>query len=162
MRASIAGAQFEHQRGVDDVLAGRAPMHVARGCRIGLGDLGGQRVDQRDGDVAGGRGRLGQRREVVALGLGGSAIRSAGERGMTPTAASARASATSKSSMRCNRARSSRMARMAALEISGVSSEEGASGLVMAVRRGETPIAACRPPPTPGDRLQDHPLGRRF
>ena len=39
---------------------------------------------------------------------------------MTPTAASARASAASKSSMRCSRARSSMMARIAALENSGV------------------------------------------
>ena len=28
------GAQLEHQRGVDDVLAGRAPMHVARRLRV--------------------------------------------------------------------------------------------------------------------------------
>ena len=50
---------------------------------------------------------------------------------MIPTAASARASATSTSSMRCSRARSSRMARIAALEISGVNSEDAVSALVI-------------------------------
>jgi hypothetical protein len=39
---------------------------------------------------------------------------------MTPSAACARTSATSKSSIRCTRARSSTMARIAALEIIGV------------------------------------------
>ena len=43
---------------------------------------------------------------------------------MTPTAASARASAASKSSMRCSRARSLMMARIAALAYSGVMSWE--------------------------------------
>ena len=61
-------AQLEHERGVDDVLAGRAPVHVARRARIGLGDLGGERIDQRDGDIAGGGGRFAQRRDVVAFG----------------------------------------------------------------------------------------------
>ena len=65
------GAQFEHQRGVDDVLAGRAPVHVARGLGIGLGDLGGERLDQRDRDVAGGDRRFAERGEVVALGAAG-------------------------------------------------------------------------------------------
>ncbi len=46
------GAQLQHQRGVDDVLAGGAPMHVAGGRGIGLGHLGGECVDQRDGDIA--------------------------------------------------------------------------------------------------------------
>ena len=64
-------AQLEHERAVDDVLAGGAPMDVARRCRIGLGDLGGERIDQRDGDIAGGRRGLAQRREVVAVGAGG-------------------------------------------------------------------------------------------
>ena len=59
-----AGAQAEHGAGIDDVLAGRAPMHVARRLGIHLGDVGRQRLDQRDGEVAGpGRG-LGQRGEV--------------------------------------------------------------------------------------------------
>jgi hypothetical protein len=40
------------------------------------------------------------------------------------------------------------MARIAALESSGVSSEEGISGLVMAVA-GPTPLAACKPPANP-------------
>jgi hypothetical protein len=64
-------AQLEHERVVDDILAGRPPMHVARRCRIGLGDLDGERVDQRDGDIAGGHSRFAQRREVVAFGAGG-------------------------------------------------------------------------------------------
>ena len=59
-----AGAQAEHGAGIDDVLAGRAPMHIARGFGIHLGDVGRQRLDERDGEVAGpGRG-LGQRGEV--------------------------------------------------------------------------------------------------
>jgi len=61
-------AQLEHERAVDDVLAGRSPVYVARRAWIGLGDLGGERIDQRDGDIAGGRGRFAQRREVVAFG----------------------------------------------------------------------------------------------
>jgi hypothetical protein len=65
------GAQVEHESAVDDVLACCSPMHVAGRGRIGLGDLGGQRVDQRDGDIAGGHGRFAQRREVVAFGAGG-------------------------------------------------------------------------------------------
>ena len=81
-------AQLEHERGVDDVLAGRAPMHVARGRRIGLGDLGGERVDQRDGDIAGGDGRFAQRGEVVAFGPAASAIGSTASAGTMPTAAS--------------------------------------------------------------------------
>ena len=64
-------AQLEHERAVDDVLAGGPPMDVARRCRIGLGDLGGERIDQRDGDIAGGHRGLAQRREVVAVGAGG-------------------------------------------------------------------------------------------
>ncbi len=59
-----AGAQAEHGGGVDHVLAGRAPMHVARGVGIHLGDIGGQRLDEGDREIAGpGRG-LGQGGEV--------------------------------------------------------------------------------------------------
>ena len=74
------GTQLEHQRGVDDVLAGRPPMHVRRGCRIGLGDLGSERIDQRSGDVAGRRGFLAERLDVVALGAGGGGDLVGGER----------------------------------------------------------------------------------
>ena len=72
--------ELEHQRGVDDVLAGRAPMHVARGRCVGLGDLGGERLDQRNGDIAGGDGCFAQRLNVVALRLGGIGDLVAGER----------------------------------------------------------------------------------
>ena len=51
--------------------------------------------------------------------------------GMTPTAASARASAASKSSMRCSRARSVMRARIAALAYSGVMSREVIGGSVI-------------------------------
>ena len=50
--------------GIDDVLAGRAPMHIARGLGIRLGDVGRQRLDERDREVAGPRRGLGQRGEV--------------------------------------------------------------------------------------------------
>ena len=63
------GAQFEHQRGVDDVLAGRAPMHVAGGIGIDLGDFVGQRFHQRYRHVAGLHRLFGERREIVAVGL---------------------------------------------------------------------------------------------
>jgi hypothetical protein len=57
--------------------------------------------------------------------------------GITARAASARASAASKSSMRWSWARSSTMARIAALEISGVSSGEGFRGLLMEQNAGQ-------------------------
>ena len=59
-----AGAQAEHGAGVDDVLAGRAPMHIARGLGIRLGDVGRQRLDQRDGEIAGPRRGVGQGGQV--------------------------------------------------------------------------------------------------
>ena len=109
------GAQFKHQRGVDDILAGGAPMHETGRRRVAGGDRLRQRLDHGDGDVAGGRRRLDQRRDVVVLGVAGLADDGRAGRRMTPTAASARASAPSKSSMRCSRARSLMMARIAAL-----------------------------------------------
>ena len=47
-----------------DILAGRAPMHIARGVRVGLGDTGGQRLDQGDREIAGSRCGLGQGGEI--------------------------------------------------------------------------------------------------
>ena len=54
------GAQGQHCGGIDHVLAGGAPMHIARGIGVGLGDRGGQRLDQRDREIAGPRRGLGQ------------------------------------------------------------------------------------------------------
>ena len=59
-----AGAKAEHGAGIDDVLAGRAPMDIARRFGIHFGDVGGQRLDERDRKVAGPGGGLGQRGEV--------------------------------------------------------------------------------------------------
>ena len=52
---------------------------------------------------------------------------------MVPTAACARASASSKSSMRCMRARSLRISRIAALETRGVSSAEQKTAIYKAL-----------------------------
>ncbi len=49
---------LQHQAGVDDVLAGRAPMHVARGVLVVPCDGGRQLLDQRNGEIA----RAGRRR----------------------------------------------------------------------------------------------------
>jgi len=98
------GAQAEHGRGIDDVLAGGAPMHIARGVGVGFARPGAEvsaftrgiaRLPLR---VAGPRP---QRGEFERLGLQAFAIGAAALAGMTPTAASARASAASKSSMCC-------------------------------------------------------------
>ena len=64
-------AQLKHHRGVDDVLAGGAPMDVAGGLLAALADFGGQGVDQRDGEIAGDDGRLAQRGEIVVPDLAG-------------------------------------------------------------------------------------------
>ncbi len=139
-----AGAQLEHQRAVDQVLGAGAPVHEAGGIGVGLGDLFGERRHQRRRDVAGAGGGLAQRREIIAFGLAGSADPVDALAGITATAASARASATSKSSMRCRWARSSTIARIAALEISGVSSEEGFKALVMEQNAGTAIMATCQ------------------
>ena len=47
-----------------DILAGRAPMHIARGVGVRLGDLRGQRLDQGDREIAGARRGLGQCGEI--------------------------------------------------------------------------------------------------
>ena len=130
--ASMRGAQFEHQRGVDHVLRARAPMHERGRVGVGLGDLGGERVDQR-------QRRCCRRRAPRPPAPRGRSARRwrrrrsdrPRRRGITPTAASARASAASKSSMRCTRAPSSTTARMATLENIGSSRDDGASASVM-------------------------------
>ncbi len=66
-----SGTQLEHQGGVEDVLGARSPAHVGGGGGVGLGHLGGERVDERDGDVAGRDRLLAQRFNIVALHLGG-------------------------------------------------------------------------------------------
>ena len=64
-------AQLEHHGGVNDVLAGRAPVDVA-GCLLAaLADLGDQRVNQRGCEVARDDGAFRQRCEVVVPGLAG-------------------------------------------------------------------------------------------
>ena len=99
-------AQLQHEPGVDDVLAGRAPVHVAARLGVGGGDAARQRGDQRNREVAG-VARLARQRGDVEI-VGAAALRRSQRgrgRGMTPTVASARASAASKSSIRCTRAR---------------------------------------------------------
>src|SRR3977135_3012300 len=125
-----AVAQFEHQGGVDHVLRAGAPMHEAGRVLVLLGDLGGERRHQWNEDIAGGGRRGGDGREVETLDLAGTRVLTSG--GLPPAAASARASAASKSSMRWRRARSSTIARMAALENMGISRGEGARGSDMA------------------------------
>ena len=73
-------AQVEHERSVDDVLATGAPVHPAGRGRVGLGDLGAERLDQRDRDIAGDDRLLTQRLNVVALGFGGIGDLVAGQR----------------------------------------------------------------------------------
>ncbi len=55
-----ARAKGEHGGGVDHVLAGGAPVHIARGVRVSPGDVGGQRLDEGDGEIAGPRRGLGE------------------------------------------------------------------------------------------------------
>ena len=56
--------QGQHRGGIDDVLAGRAPMHIARGVGVGPRDIGCQRLDERDREIAGPRRSIRQRGEV--------------------------------------------------------------------------------------------------
>jgi len=46
--------------GIDHVLAGGAPVHIARRIDVGLGDIGGERLDEGDREIAGARRGLGQ------------------------------------------------------------------------------------------------------
>ncbi len=66
------GAQLQHRAGIDDVLAGGAPVHPARGGIVVRGHLRGQRLDQRNGGIAGQRRGLRQRGPVVVLHIAGS------------------------------------------------------------------------------------------
>ena len=66
-----ARAQAQHPCGIDHVLAGRAPMHIARGLRVGFRDMGGQRFDQGNGEVARTRRGLGQASEIEGFGPAG-------------------------------------------------------------------------------------------
>ena len=70
-----AGPQFEHERAVDQILGAGAPVHVAGGFGVGLGDLAGERRHQRGRDIAGALGGFAQRREIVAFGLAGATDR---------------------------------------------------------------------------------------
>ena len=66
-----AGAQGQHGRGIDHVLAGRAPMHEAGGVLVGPGDLCRERLDERNSQIAGPRGSFGERCEIEGIGLAG-------------------------------------------------------------------------------------------
>jgi hypothetical protein len=70
------GAKLQHERGVEHVLAGRAPVHVARRLRIGRGHARGEMTDERDGGVAGPRRLPRDRFQVEVLGPGRVANRS--------------------------------------------------------------------------------------
>ena len=68
----VYAALGEHGRAIDDVLAGGAPMHIARGFRRGLGNFCGERLHQRNGEIAGMGGSLGQGIEIDQSGLAGA------------------------------------------------------------------------------------------
>ena len=46
-------------------------MHIARGVGVGLGDVGGERLDQGDREIAGSGRGLGQGGEIERSGLAG-------------------------------------------------------------------------------------------
>ena len=64
-------AELQHHRGVDDVLAGGAPVDVARGLGVALGDLVGQRLDHRHGERGGAARRLDELRGIVERRIAG-------------------------------------------------------------------------------------------
>ncbi|OIQ74173.1 hypothetical protein GALL_441770 [mine drainage metagenome] len=70
-----ARAKGEHGSGVDHVLAGGAPVHIARRVRISLGDVRGQRLDEGNCEVAGPPGGVGQGGKVEAIRLAGTSDR---------------------------------------------------------------------------------------
>jgi hypothetical protein len=57
-------AQLKHQAGIHRVLAGRTPVHEARGIAVPAFDQRGQRLDHRDRGIAG-RGRAARQRPSV-------------------------------------------------------------------------------------------------
>ncbi|SSL00239.1 Uncharacterised protein [Klebsiella pneumoniae] len=71
LKQSLSGiqrpAQLEHQSGVDGVLAGSAPVNVARSLRISRFYLGRQLFHQRDRQVTGSHRRLAQRGKIDGL-----------------------------------------------------------------------------------------------
>ncbi len=74
-------AQLQHQRGVDHVLAGGAPMHEACGFAVALGDFRRQRLHQRNGDVAGRDRVFGDLSKIEAIGAAGGHDRACGRGG---------------------------------------------------------------------------------
>ena len=110
------GAQLERQRGVDHVLAGRAPMHEARRpADCGAPPRWSARSPRQWRYCRWEWRPRPEARCCSAPPCRPRRSRSTAVAGITPTAASARASAASKSSMRCSRARSVIRARIAAL-----------------------------------------------
>jgi hypothetical protein len=75
-----ARAQSQHGGGIDHVLAGGAPMHIARSLTICLGDVSGQRLDEGDREIAGTRRGLCQSDKVERAGVAGSRDRASGAR----------------------------------------------------------------------------------
>jgi hypothetical protein len=107
-------ARDQHHGGVDHVLAGAAPVHVARRFLVVQRHRLGQFLHQRDGQAAGAAAGADQGGNVVQLGLAdaGDGARRAGR--IRPSAACARASAASKRNMPCTTAASSNTAIMSA------------------------------------------------
>ena len=63
--------QAQHRGGVDHVLAGRAPVHIPRGGRVGTGDLRGQHLHQRNRKISRLYRSLGKCWTVERLGMTG-------------------------------------------------------------------------------------------
>jgi hypothetical protein len=74
-------AQFEDERGIDDVLAGGAPMDITGGLGILLRHFGGQCLYERDREIAGGDGREAERADIVELRVAGLGNRLGGTLG---------------------------------------------------------------------------------
>ena len=97
-RAQVAVDQREHAsghqdlRGIEHVLAGRAPVHEHRGLRVRAGDGRGQLPDDRNRERAGARAVGDDRVDVEALGSlarAAAMVSPAPPRGIAPTAACA-------------------------------------------------------------------------
>ena len=78
------GLEVEHERSIDHVPTGRAPVHKARGRCIGLADLRGEGLDQGDDDIAGNDRRLRKGGKFIVLGTRGVRDRIDDERGNNP------------------------------------------------------------------------------